>query len=106
MLRALLAEFLGTFFFVSIILFITTMYPGNIVVPLVIGLALALSIYFAFSTSLGSLNPAVSVALYARGDLSGGAAALYIVAELLGAVCAFLWWKYMTTHRKKSSPTS
>ena len=103
MLRALLAEFLGTFIFVSIILFITTMYPGNIVVPLIIGLGLALAIYFALTTSLGSLNPAVTMALYARGDLPGMTGIMYVVAELLGALFAYMLWRFMTA--KKCSPS-
>jgi glycerol uptake facilitator-like aquaporin len=104
MLRALLAEFLGTFIFVSIILFVTTMYPGNIVVPLIIGLGLALAIYFALTTSLGSLNPAVTLALYARGDLPGTTAIMYVVAELLGGLFAFFLWRFMTAKKCHTSP--
>lgn len=95
MLRALLAEFIGTFFFISVILIVTWKYPGNILVPFVVGLALALGIYFAISASLGSLNPAVTLALYSRGDLSGNMAILYMIAEFFGAMLAFVCWSYM-----------
>ena len=95
MLRSVLAEFIGTFFFISVILVITTQYSGNIFVPLVVGLALALGIYFVSKASLGSLNPAVTLALYSRGDLSGNMAVLYVMAELFGAMLAFVWWSYM-----------
>lgn len=102
MLPALLSEFVGTFIFVSVILLVTSLYPNNIIVPLIIGLALAVAIYFAMTTSLGSLNPAVSIALYARGDLSGSATVMYILAEILGAVLAFMWWRYMINAKKCS----
>ena len=95
MWRSILAELLGTFFFVSVILAITTTYSGNIFVPIVIGLALAAAIYFTATSSKGSMNPAVTLALYARGDLSGTSAILYMVAEFTGAALAFLWWYYM-----------
>lgn len=95
MLRALLAEFIGAFFFISVILVITSQYPGNIFVPIVIGLALALAIYFVSAASLGSFNPAVTLALYSRGDLSGNMAVLYIIAEIFGAMLAFVWWSYI-----------
>jgi aquaporin Z len=103
MLHAVLAEFVGTFFFVSIILYITTTYPGNIFVPLVVGLALALGIYFSSISSLGSLNPAVTLALFLRKNISGKEAAFYIVAEILGAVLAYIWWRYMTSCKVKNS---
>ena len=95
MWHSILAELIGTFFFVSVILAVTTTYTGNIFVPIVIGLALALAIYFVSSSSLGSMNPAVTLALYARGNLTGCNAILYIVAEFVGAALAFLWWYYM-----------
>ena len=105
MLRALLAEFLGTFIFVSIILLVTTLYPNNNFVPLIIGLALAVSIYFAISASLASFNPGVSIALYARGDLTGSATVMYIIAEIMGAVFAYMWWRYMNgVKRCRTSP--
>ena len=101
MWHSILAELIGTFFFVSIILYITTAYAGNVFVPIVVGLALALGIYFAAIGSLGSLNPAVTLALYARGNLSGGEAIVYIIAEVIGAILAFIFWQYMTTCKKE-----
>lgn len=100
MWQALLAEMAGTFFFVTVILAITTSYSGNILVPLVVGLALAVGIYFTVHTSKGSLNPAVTLALYARGDLCGADAAMYMVAEFFGAMLAFLWWKCVIHHKR------
>jgi glycerol uptake facilitator-like aquaporin len=95
MWRSLLAELIGTFFFVTVILTITTTYPANIFVPIVIGLALALAIYFTLTSSKGSMNPAVTLALYARGDIDGKTAIMYMAAEFTGAAIAFLWWYYM-----------
>lgn len=100
MWHSVIAEFLGTFFFVSIILYITSAYSGNVFVPIVVGLALTLGIYFASMGSLGSLNPAVTLALYARGNLTGAEALVYIGAEVVGAILAYMLWRYMTTCKK------
>lgn len=94
--QALVAEFLGTFIFVSIILYVINTYPGNVFVPLLIGLALAVAIYLASVASLGSINPAVSLGLYFDRKLTGPEATLYIGAEVLGAIFAFIFYKYMS----------
>lgn len=100
MLRSLLAEFIGTFFFVTVILVLTSQFVGNIAVALLIGLGLAVAIYFVGAASKGSLNPAVTLALYSRGDLAGSTAVLYIIAELFGAMLAFVWWSYIFGKKK------
>ncbi|SRR5258706_15883394 len=102
MLRSLLAEFIGAFFFITVILVLTSQYTGNILVPLGIGLGLAVAIYFVASASKGSFNPAVTLALYSRGDISGNTAILYVLAEIFGAMLAFVWWSYMF---KSCTPT-
>lgn len=76
----LVAEFLGTFVFLSVIL-----YTGN---WLAIAAALALVILAIGSVSGGHVNPAVSLAMYVKGALSAQELGLYIVAQALGAVAA------------------
>jgi glycerol uptake facilitator-like aquaporin len=70
------AELVGTFIFVSIILI-----TGN---PIAIAVGLLAVIYFTSSLSKGSLNPAVSISLFCRGDLNLSKLFIYILAEVLG----------------------
>lgn len=76
-----LAELLGTFFFVYVIL----ASGGH---PLVIGAALALVIYLIGSISGAAVNPAVSLAMLLDGKLIVGEWVGYVIAELAGAAGA------------------
>lgn len=78
-----IAEFIGTFFFIAIILI-----TGN---PLAIGIALAAGIYFASTTSGGALNPAVTLALLLKKKISGLETVAYIIAQVLGGLLAVAW---------------
>jgi aquaporin Z len=80
-----IVEFLGTLFLAFIVL--TT---GNY---LAIGAALAIAILLGASISGGSYNPAVTVALFASGKLASGDIIPYIVAEIAGALAAFLLFR-------------
>jgi glycerol uptake facilitator-like aquaporin len=86
-----ITEFLGTFFFVSVIL-----HVGE---PIPIAVALLAAIYFTSRFSKSNINPAVSVALFARGDMSGSSLLGYVAAQVLGALAAFAWLeKAQTMH--------
>jgi glycerol uptake facilitator-like aquaporin len=98
MLPIILAEALGSFFFVSVILATAGV---EVMAPLVIGLALAISIYFTSKASMGSMNPIVTVALALTGKLDIPTSAVYIIAELIGAVLAVMWWKFVHGTKKK-----
>ena len=98
MFKIILAETFSTFFFLSVILAVTS--TKEVLAPLIIGLALTVSIFFASKASLGALNPAVAVALYFRGDINLVTSIAYVVAEILGALLAFVWWS-MTLGSKK-----
>ena len=76
------AEYIGAFFFVLAIF----ASSGN---PLIIGGALALTIFLIGERSGGHVNPAVSLAMYMNGTLKGVNLVLYILAQLLGGVSAF-----------------
>lgn len=80
-----LAELLATFFFIS-----TVMLTGN---PVLIGAALAAAIAFSASYSGGVLNPAASLALWLKGDLTASHAALYSASQLVAATLAFSFYK-------------
>lgn len=80
-----LAEFLGTLFFVYVIL-----ATGN---PLAIGAALALSILLSANISGGHINPAVSVIMASIGKISSKELLPYIASQLLGALVALELFK-------------
>ena len=76
----LLVEFLGTFLFLSVII-----ATGQ---PVLISLALLLVILLGGGISGGHFNPAVSVLFYAKGALSAGNLAGYVLAQCLGGLIA------------------
>ena len=75
-----LVEFIGTIFFVYVILAI-----GN---PLATGAALALAILLAQKSSGGHFNPAVSLAMTSAGGLPVTELFPYITAQMFGALVA------------------
>ena len=85
MINKLLAEFLGTMFFLYVIL-----ATGDAVA---IGLALMAVIFILGKTSGGHFNPAVSVMLAAAGKVSMKDLAPYIVAQVLGGLAALELYK-------------
>ena len=80
-----LVEFLGTTFFVYIIL-----ATGN---PLAIGAALALVILMASSISGGHMNPAVSIVMASAGKISTAELVPYILAQVFGGLVALEIYK-------------
>ena len=85
MINKLLAEFLGTMFFLYVIL-----ATGDAVA---IGLALMNVIFILGKISGGNFNPAVSVMLAMAGKLSMKDLAPYIVAQVLGGLAALELYK-------------
>jgi glycerol uptake facilitator-like aquaporin len=80
-----LVEFLGSVFFIYVIL-----ATGN---ALAIGAALALTIIAIGSISGGHLNPAVSIAMATAGKLPTADLVPYIVAQSLGGLVALELYK-------------
>jgi aquaporin Z len=80
-----LVEFLGTLFFLYIII-----ATGN---ALAIGAALALVIYLGGKISGGNFNPAVSVMMVVAGKLPKQDLIGYILAQILGGLAAFELYK-------------
>ena len=79
-MKAVLVEFVGTFFFLYVIL-----ATGNY---LAIGTALALAIYLGGSISGGNFNPAVTIMLIAAKKQRMDTAVPYIVAQVAGGLAA------------------
>ena len=80
-----LAEFLGTMFFVYVIL-----ATGN---PLAIAAALALVIFMTAAISGGHINPAVSVVMAAKGRISTSELIPYVVSQIFGGLVALEIYK-------------
>ena len=81
----LLVEFLGTTFFLFVII-----STGN---ALAIGAALAIAILVGGKISGGNFNPAVSVMMMVAGKLTPSDTVCYIVAQLLGGILALALYK-------------
>ncbi len=81
----MLIEFIGTFFFLYVILAVGT--------PLAIGAALALAIYVGGSISGGNFNPAVTIMLIAAKKQRMETALPYIVAQVAGGLAALALYK-------------
>jgi aquaporin Z len=84
---AYLAEYLGSFFFILVIL----MSGGN---PLVIGAALAITVGLIGGISGAHVNPAVSVAQYLQGSLHPTDLFAFVFVQLVGGASAFYAYRY------------
>ena len=86
MSSAYLAEFIGTAIFLTIILKAVATEGSNAKYVIVLGLLAA--ILLVGDISGGHFNPAVTFMQFAKGGISRGDAAGYVVAQLLGALLA------------------
>ena len=80
-----LVEFLGSIFFVYVIL-----ATGN---PLAIGAALALVILLTSNISGGHINPVVSITMAAAGKLPSTEIVPYCISQILGGLVALELYK-------------
>ena len=80
-----LVEFVGTLFFIYVIL-----ATGN---PLAIGAALALTILLTSSISGGYINPAVTIAMAAAGKLPSVEVIPYCLSQIFGGLVALELYK-------------
>lgn len=87
-----LVEFIGTFIFLSVILTSGEALP--------IGLSLAAVIYFGGKVSGGNYNPAVSTMMFLKNNLNTTDYLSYVLAQLLGGICAYLFNEYFVTKPK------
>jgi len=85
MMNKYLVEFLGTLFFLYVIL-----ATGQ---PLAIGAALAVAIMVGGPISGGMFNPAVSVMMVAAGKMKSADLVPYILAQVAGGLVALELYK-------------
>jgi glycerol uptake facilitator-like aquaporin len=90
----IIAETIGSFFFTTIVLFSGSV--GTALQPLTIGLGLAAVIWAFYNISMCAINPMITMVLYLRGDLKPSKAVLYIIAEIIGGIIGFVWYKWST----------
>ena len=84
-----IAEFIGTFIFLSVILNAVAVGSGlAAIAPLAIGIGLIAAICFGGSISGGHFNPAVSAMMVLNGSLPSTDFIPYVAAQLLGAIAA------------------
>ncbi len=88
----LIVEFLGTFFFLSVIIVTGQAVP--------IGLALLTAIYFGGHISGGHFNPAVSTMMFAKGAIRLDQYIGYVVAQVLGGLVALMFYNATKTVKK------
>ena len=80
MLYELIAEFIGTFILVAVVLLVGEAIP--------IGIALAAAVLITGKISGGHLNPAISTMFFAKGDISTTKYFGYVLFQVLGALTA------------------
>jgi aquaporin Z len=86
-LQPILVEILGTFFFLSIIL---SAVAESSYGPIAIAAGLLAAIYFGGKISGGHYNPAVSIMMLAKGNITAITACAYIAAQVIGALLALV----------------
>lgn len=104
MIDIFLAELLGTFIFLSIIITSghATSRANDSLIWIKIGLALSISILLVGFISGGMLNPAVSIMLYINKDISIEKMLLSICGQLLGALLAYFYYQYIKNYYPKT----
>jgi aquaporin Z len=94
--RALLVEFIGTFFLVFTV-GMTVIDPGGagVLAPIAIGSVLAVMIFAGGHISGGHYNPAVTLGVLLRGKTTIQDAAGYWVVQILASIVAFALVTYL-----------
>jgi aquaporin Z len=90
--QALIVEILGTFIFLSIIL---SAVAESSYGPIAIAVGLLAAIYFGGKISGGHFNPAVSIMMLFKGNISLSTAIGYIIAQITGGLLALLVNSYL-----------
>jgi len=83
-----IAEFIGTFFFVTVILNSIKKNTGMSSIPIAIGVGLVAAIILAGPVSGAHLNPVVSLVSYLNKTMSQTELMYYIIAQCAGAIAA------------------
>jgi aquaporin Z len=95
MLGKFLAEILGTFVFLSIIIISVNSVKNDnkLFAWLKIGLGLSIAILLVGPISGAHLNPAVTFMFYLNNDIKIQSVFIYVIAQLIGASLAYFYYK-------------
>ncbi len=88
-MKKYLVEFIGTFFFVLVIV-CSVIGGAGAMAPIAIGSALMVMIYAGGHISGGHFNPAVTLAVFLRGKCPAADVPMYMIAQIAGAAVAAL----------------
>jgi aquaporin Z len=88
----LITEFIGTFIFLSVVI------SSGQAIP--IGLTLAAVILFGAGSSATHFNPAISTMMMVAGKMPLETYAGYVIAQILGGLCALLFFNYTPVGKK------
>ena len=96
MLKLFLGEFIGTFIFLSTIIFVVGLGPNdaNNLFKIGFGLIVAAAIFGKITGA--HFNPAVSIMFFLNNQLSIDKLFLYIIAQIAGGILALLIFKLMS----------
>lgn len=83
-----ICEFIGTFFFVLVVGCTVINGASGVIPPLAIGSMLMVMIFATGHISGGHLNPAVTLAIWIRGKISGADVPGYVIGQVAGALAA------------------
>ncbi len=97
MFNKLLAEIIGTFIFLGVIIFVVNGSKDMGVNWLKIGLALGIMISLFGSISGAHLNPAVSLMFYLNNQLAPEELGIYWIGQIIGAALALSLYKFYQT---------
>lgn len=89
-LKKCFVEFFGTFFLCFTILCCILLPVNPVLVPIAIGLVLAVLVYAGGPISGGHYNPAVSLAIFLIGRMGTKKTTLYCIFQMFGAIYAAL----------------
>ena len=102
LLSKFLAEILGTFVFLSVIITsvkIKSEYDlASAWIKISVGLGVAILLVGFISG--GHLNPAVSFMMYLHNTLTATELGVYVIAQLIGAGLAFLYYRLLKANTK------
>lgn len=95
--KALLAEILGTFVFLSCVLCTLSNTNENsyFLGPIVVMFGIVAGLYISGKISGGHLNPAISIMLYFRGNIELMSMIGYIVSQIIGGLLALVVNSYL-----------
>jgi len=97
MLDKFVAEIIGTFIFLSVIM-ISVNNADKSLAWLKIGLALSVCILLIGSVSGGHMNPAVSLMFYLNNSINNNELGSYMLAQFIGAALAYHYYLHIKSN--------